>query len=169
MGVADVTSFAKLSMTGRDAARVLTRLCANDVDVAPGRLVYTQVRGWEEGRGEGGQLEGGASLGGLAGRSCIAPPPVYRLLPLTLPLLRPRQMCNSRGGIEADVTVTRLGPEEFLVVSPTAQASRPCLPARPPSSSLLSHPSPPACVRAGHEGRALDAARRAAWRGGGRV
>ena len=55
-----MTSFAKLSVTGRDAARVLTRLCANDVDVAPGRLVYTQV-GMR--RGEVQRLQGGASLG----------------------------------------------------------------------------------------------------------
>ncbi len=30
------------------------------------------------------------------------------------------QWCNARGGIEADVTITRTGPEEFLVVSAAA-------------------------------------------------
>ena len=33
-------------------------------------------------------------------------------------------MLNERGGYEADVTVTRVGENEFYVVSPTAQATR---------------------------------------------
>ena len=33
-------------------------------------------------------------------------------------------MLNERGGYETDCTVTRLGESEFLVVSPTAQATR---------------------------------------------
>jgi 4-methylaminobutanoate oxidase (formaldehyde-forming) len=33
-------------------------------------------------------------------------------------------MLNARGGFESDVTVTRLGDDEFMVVSPTAQATR---------------------------------------------
>jgi 4-methylaminobutanoate oxidase (formaldehyde-forming) len=37
----DQTSFAKLLMQGRDAASVLNRLCAANVDVAIGRSVYT--------------------------------------------------------------------------------------------------------------------------------
>ena len=55
----DQSSFAKYLLQGRDAEKVLQHLCANDVAVAPGRVVYTQ-------------------------------------------------MLNSRGGIEADLTVTRL-------------------------------------------------------------
>ncbi|HJS30420.1 MAG TPA: FAD-dependent oxidoreductase [Alphaproteobacteria bacterium] len=39
----DQTSFAKLMVQGRDACDVLQRLCANDVDVAPGRMVYTAM------------------------------------------------------------------------------------------------------------------------------
>ena len=58
VGLFDQSSFAKFRLEGRDAARVLGRVCANDVDVAPGRMVYTQ---W----------------------------------------------LNDRGGIEADLTVTR--------------------------------------------------------------
>jgi heterotetrameric sarcosine oxidase gamma subunit len=53
---------------------VLQRLCANDVDVAPGRLVYTQ-------------------------------------------------MLNARGGIEADLTVTRLADEAFLIVTSAAAST----------------------------------------------
>jgi glycine cleavage system aminomethyltransferase T/glycine/D-amino acid oxidase-like deaminating enzyme len=39
----DQTSFGKLLVQGRDACALLQRLCANDVDVAPGRLVYSGV------------------------------------------------------------------------------------------------------------------------------
>jgi 4-methylaminobutanoate oxidase (formaldehyde-forming) len=68
VGLFDQSSFAKFRLEGADAARVLNRVCANDVDVAPGRMVYTQ---W----------------------------------------------LNDRGGIEADVTVTRLGESAFLIVT----------------------------------------------------
>ncbi|MDA8554686.1 FAD-dependent oxidoreductase [Luminiphilus sp.] len=64
----DQSSFAKFRLEGRDAARVLSPVCANDIDVAPGRVVYTQ---W----------------------------------------------LNERGGIEADLTVTRLGEDVFMIVS----------------------------------------------------
>ena len=59
VGLFDQSSFAKFRLEGADAERVLNRVCANDVDVAPGKMVYTQ---W----------------------------------------------LNERGGIEADLTVTRL-------------------------------------------------------------
>ena len=39
----DQTSFGKLLLQGRDALAVLQRLCANQVDVAPGRMVYTAM------------------------------------------------------------------------------------------------------------------------------
>jgi glycine cleavage system aminomethyltransferase T/glycine/D-amino acid oxidase-like deaminating enzyme len=64
----DHSCFVKYSVEGRDALRVLNRVCANDIDVAPGRVVYTQ---W----------------------------------------------LNDSGGIEADVTVTRLDESSFLVVT----------------------------------------------------
>jgi 4-methylaminobutanoate oxidase (formaldehyde-forming) len=41
VAIFDQTSFAKLLLQGRDALAVLQRLCANDVSVAPGRMVYT--------------------------------------------------------------------------------------------------------------------------------
>ena len=41
--VFDQTSFAKFVVKGRDAVAVMQRLCANDVDVAPGRIVYTAM------------------------------------------------------------------------------------------------------------------------------
>ncbi|MBE7418322.1 MAG: FAD-dependent oxidoreductase [Ideonella sp.] len=39
----DQTSFGKLLVQGRDALPLLQRLCANDVDVAPGRMVYSAM------------------------------------------------------------------------------------------------------------------------------
>jgi 4-methylaminobutanoate oxidase (formaldehyde-forming) len=41
--VFDQTSFAKFVLKGRDALAVLQRLCANEVDVAHGRMVYTAM------------------------------------------------------------------------------------------------------------------------------
>ena len=38
----DQSSFAKFLVEGADAAKVLNRISANDVDVEPGRVVYTQ-------------------------------------------------------------------------------------------------------------------------------
>jgi len=43
VAVFDQTSFAKLRLEGPDAEAVLQRLCANDVAVAPGRVVYTAM------------------------------------------------------------------------------------------------------------------------------
>ena len=63
----DQSSFAKFRLEGRDAVTVLNRVCANNVDVAAGRVVYTQ---W----------------------------------------------LNDRGGIEADLTVTRLSETAFMIV-----------------------------------------------------
>ena len=71
VGLFDQSSFAKFRLEGRDAVTVLNRVCANDIDVRPGRLVYTQ---W----------------------------------------------LNERGGIEADLTVTRLSENSFLVVTAAA-------------------------------------------------
>ncbi len=39
----DQTSFGKLLLQGRDALALLQRLCANEVDVAVGRMVYTAM------------------------------------------------------------------------------------------------------------------------------
>ena len=64
----DLSSFAKFRFEGRDAAAVLNQVCANNVDVGVGRVVYTQ---W----------------------------------------------LNDRGGIEADLTVTRLAEDVFLIVT----------------------------------------------------
>jgi len=67
----DESSFSKIECSGTGAASFLQRMCANDVDRAPGTVVYTQ-------------------------------------------------MLNARGGIECDVTVTRLGAGRFRVVTGTA-------------------------------------------------
>jgi 4-methylaminobutanoate oxidase (formaldehyde-forming) len=66
--VFDHSCFIKYMVSGPDACAVLNRICANQIDVEPGRVVYTQ---W----------------------------------------------LNDLGGIEADVTVTRLSETEFLVVT----------------------------------------------------
>ncbi|TKA94900.1 FAD-dependent oxidoreductase [Cereibacter changlensis] len=75
VGLFDMTSFGKIRVEGRDACAFLQRLCANDVDVAAGRIVYTQ-------------------------------------------------MLNARGGIESDLTVTRLSETAFLLVVPGATLQR---------------------------------------------
>ncbi|MFM7345619.1 MAG: FAD-dependent oxidoreductase, partial [Tagaea sp.] len=43
VAVVDQASFAKILVQGRDSCAFLQRLCANDVDVAPGRSVYTAL------------------------------------------------------------------------------------------------------------------------------
>jgi len=42
VGLFDQTSFANFLLQGRDAERILNRVCANDVAVPVGKLVYTQ-------------------------------------------------------------------------------------------------------------------------------
>jgi glycine cleavage system T protein len=74
VGLFDQSSLAKLLLQGPDVTTVLQRLCANDVDVAAGRIVYTQ-------------------------------------------------MLNARGGIECDLTVTRLAADTYLVVTVAAAAT----------------------------------------------
>ena len=75
VGLFDQSSFGAFRVTGSDALPLLERLSANRIDVAPGRVVYTQ---W----------------------------------------------LNSRGGIEADLTVARTGAAEFLVTTGAAVRRR---------------------------------------------
>ncbi len=75
VGLFDQSSFAKFVLRGRDATAVLGRICANDIDVPIGRVVYTQ---W----------------------------------------------LNARGGIEADLTVTREAEEAYLIVTSCATQTR---------------------------------------------
>ncbi len=75
VGLFDMTSFGKIRVEGRDACAYLDRLCANRMDVAPGKIVYTQ-------------------------------------------------MLNPRGGIECDLTVTRLSQTAYLLVVPGATLQR---------------------------------------------
>ena len=42
VGLFDLSPFGKIRVEGRDAEAVLQRIWANDVAVAPGRIVYTQ-------------------------------------------------------------------------------------------------------------------------------
>ena len=42
VGLFDLSPFGKIRVEGRDAEAVLQHICANDVAVAPGRIVYTQ-------------------------------------------------------------------------------------------------------------------------------
>jgi 4-methylaminobutanoate oxidase (formaldehyde-forming) len=75
VGLFDQSSFAKFLVQGPDAEQVLNHLCANNVSVPVGKVVYTQ---W----------------------------------------------LNARGGIEADLTVTREAPDRYLVVSAAATQTR---------------------------------------------
>jgi len=75
VGLIDMTSFGKVRVEGPGALRFLDRLCANRMDVAPGRIVYTQ-------------------------------------------------MLNAKGGIECDLTVTRLSHTAFLLIVPGATLQR---------------------------------------------
>ncbi|TGP26130.1 MULTISPECIES: FAD-dependent oxidoreductase [unclassified Mesorhizobium] len=75
VGLFDMTSFGKIRVEGRDACAFLQRLCANDMDVAPGKIVYTQ-------------------------------------------------MLNAKGGIESDLTVTRLSETAYFLVVPGATLQR---------------------------------------------
>ncbi|MDW6024918.1 FAD-dependent oxidoreductase [Mesorhizobium sp. BAC0120] len=43
VGLFELSPFTKLDVTGRDAARLLQQLSANNIDVAEGRSVYTQM------------------------------------------------------------------------------------------------------------------------------
>jgi glycine cleavage system T protein len=74
-GLFDQTSFVQFVVEGADAEAALNRICANDVALPPGRVVYTQ---W----------------------------------------------LNERGGIEADLTVTREGETRFRVVTAAATQVR---------------------------------------------
>lgn len=68
VGVMDQSSFVKFRIRGRGALATLQRVAGAEMDVAVGKVVYTQL-------------------------------------------------LNSRGGIEADVTVTRLGEDDFYLVT----------------------------------------------------
>ncbi|WP_373050069.1 GcvT family protein [Thalassovita aquimarina] len=75
VGLLDMTSFGKIRVDGRDALAFMQTVCANQMDVDPGRIVYTQ-------------------------------------------------MLNARGGIECDLTVTRLAENSFFLVVPGATLQR---------------------------------------------
>lgn len=72
VGIYDMSSFGKLRVEGRDAERFLNRVCAADIAVPVGQIVYSQF-------------------------------------------------LNQHGGVEADVTVTRLSESAYLVVTPSAR------------------------------------------------
>jgi 4-methylaminobutanoate oxidase (formaldehyde-forming) len=75
VGIYDLTSMAKFRCQGRDAKDVLQRVCANDINVPVGKVVYTQL-------------------------------------------------LNQRGGIEADLTVTRLAENTYFIVTAGATEIR---------------------------------------------
>ncbi len=75
VGLFDQSSFAKFAVVGADAERILNSICAADIAVPVGRIVYTQ---W----------------------------------------------LNERGGIEADLTVTREAQDRYLVVTACATQTR---------------------------------------------
>jgi 4-methylaminobutanoate oxidase (formaldehyde-forming) len=71
----DLSTYAKFLVQGPEALAGLQQLCASNLDVPAGRVVYTTI-------------------------------------------------CNERGGIEMDPTVTRLAEDRFLVVAPTVYQRR---------------------------------------------
>lgn len=71
VGIYDMSSFGKIRVEGPEACAFLNRVAGGQMDVAAGKIVYTQF-------------------------------------------------LNSRGGIEADVTITRLSETAYLVVTPAA-------------------------------------------------
>lgn len=75
VGLFDQTSFANFLLQGKDAESVLNQVCANDIAVPIGKMVYTQ---W----------------------------------------------LNEQGGIEADLTITRIGETSFMVVTAGATENR---------------------------------------------
>lgn len=70
-GLFDLSSFGKIEVEGPGALPLLQRVSDNNLDVAPGRVVYTQF-------------------------------------------------LNTRGGVTADLTITRLAPDRFRVVTGSA-------------------------------------------------
>jgi glycine cleavage system aminomethyltransferase T len=75
VGLFDMTSFGKIRVEGPGARAFLNKVCGNQMDVAVGRVVYTQ-------------------------------------------------MLNKNGGIECDLTVTRLSETAYLAVVPGATLQR---------------------------------------------
>ncbi|MQG18796.1 MAG: FAD-dependent oxidoreductase [SAR202 cluster bacterium] len=74
-GLFDQSSFAKFLLQGNDSEIVLQRICANQINVPIGKIVYTA-------------------------------------------------MLNSRGGIEADITITKLDQTSFMIVTGPGVSSR---------------------------------------------
>jgi 4-methylaminobutanoate oxidase (formaldehyde-forming) len=74
VAIFDQSSFAKYRVYGRDAVAALSWICANNIDVEIGAVVYTQ-------------------------------------------------MLNRHGGIESDLTVTRIAEDEFYLVTGTGFAT----------------------------------------------
>ncbi len=75
IGLIDMSSFGKIRVEGMDAMHFLQRLCACNIDVAIGKIVYGQ-------------------------------------------------MLNAHGGIECDLTITRLGETSYLLIVPCATLQR---------------------------------------------
>ena len=74
-GLFDQSSYAKFLLQGNDAESVLQRICANQMNVPIGKIVYTA-------------------------------------------------MLNSRGGIESDVTITKLSETSFMIITGPGVSSR---------------------------------------------
>jgi 4-methylaminobutanoate oxidase (formaldehyde-forming) len=75
VGLLDMSSFGKIRVEGPDACAFMQKMCGAEMDVAEGRIVYTQ-------------------------------------------------MLNPRGGIECDLTVTRLSETAYFLVVPGATLQR---------------------------------------------
>jgi glycine cleavage system aminomethyltransferase T len=130
VSVFDQTSFSKYLVQGKEALEAMQQLCAGDVDTELGKLTYT-----------GTQPTPSIHLLSLSGPQL---PHVCKTLFLARQARdkktrkgkltqRWRFVCftftgmlNQQGGYVADVTVTRLGEDEFMIVSGTCSEEYIC-------------------------------------------
>ena len=111
----DISTYGKFAVQGRDAAPFLQRICAADIDVAPGRIVYTQ---WLN------------PFGGIVADVTVTRVDVCEFLVLSAPATAPRDLAWMRRNITDDefVTVTDvsgtmamiavMGPESRALLQP---------------------------------------------------
>ena len=111
VGILDMSFFAKYLVQGPDAERELQRLCANDVAVPAGKIVYTQLLK-QAGRDRGGPHRHPARRRSLSGGDVGG-------LPDPRPHLDRAQPERRRAGLRTDVTS---GSGVLAVMGPNARA-----------------------------------------------
>jgi 4-methylaminobutanoate oxidase (formaldehyde-forming) len=91
VGVFDISTYGKIAVQGGDAARFLQRICAADVDVAVGRIVYTQ---WLN------------RFGGIVADVTVTRVDEREFLVLSAPVTTPRDVAWLRRNLNDDEFVT---------------------------------------------------------------